>query len=477
LEQRLFADAADGRWDEHTLLSASLVASGLADREAVRQYENQVARLADELAASGRMTGSPDERAAALFEFMHQRVLVGGYRIDATVLTRTLDQGRFNCVSASVLFNCLAARFDLPARGLEIPGHAMSRLILPGGPLDVETTCPGWFRLIDHPARQAALVEKTLGRRAATDNRSDKPREVSDVELVATIYYNRGVDLLAEKRFAEALAANAKSLRLDPSNATARGNLLATINNWAVDWDLAGRHAEAIELLRRGLALDRDYETFTVNYVHAHSQWIESLAGAGRFRDALEVIARAGRDQLDEAYFRHARLDVYRGWARTYLEAGEPGRAFSVFDEAAGVADRPADVLDAEVAEVSRRASALVRGGRYSEALALLDAALSRQPDAPLLETERRAAVIGWALPAFQSGNFAEAIRRTTHEATPGHMHQELVSQVRHGYQQWITGLIASGRRLEARRVLRRAMADPFLAGQSDGTAPFSLGN
>ena len=34
------------------------------------------------------------------------------------------------------------------------------------------------------------------------------------------IYYNRGVDLLAEKRFAEAAAANAKALRLDPTNAT-----------------------------------------------------------------------------------------------------------------------------------------------------------------------------------------------------------------------------------------------------------------
>jgi tetratricopeptide (TPR) repeat protein len=296
LERRLFADAADGRWDEHSLLSAALVASGVSDPEAIRRYENQVARLAAELAESGRIAGSPQEQAAALFELMHQKVLRGGYQIDATVLTRTLDEGRFNCVSASVLFNCLAGQFELSARGLEIPSHAMSRLILPDGPLDVETTCPGWFRLIGDPDKQAELVEKTLGRSPGRGSGPVEAREVSDVELVATIYYNRGVDLLGEKRFAAAVAANAKSLRLDPENTTARGNLLATINNWAVDLDVAGRPAEAIELLRRGLALDRDYETFKVNYVHAHGQWISQLIASGRRLEARRIARRAMAD-------------------------------------------------------------------------------------------------------------------------------------------------------------------------------------
>jgi tetratricopeptide (TPR) repeat protein len=476
LEERLFADAADGRWDEHSLLAAALVASGLADPEAVRCYEKQVVRLGAELGESGTMTGSPQEKAAALFAFMHERILTGGYQIDATVLTLPLDQGRFNCVSASVLFNCLAVQFDLSARGLEIPGHAMSRLKLPDGPLDVETTCPGWFRLIDDPDKQAELVEKTLGRRPTKGAASGKAREVSDVELVATIYYNRGVDLLGEKRFAEAVAANAKSLRLDPSNTTARGNLLATINNWAVDLDLAGHHAEAIELLRRGLALDSDYETFKVNYVHAHWQWIEALAGADRFRDALDVIGRAAQDQVEEAYFHRACVDVYRRWARTCLEAGERDRAFALFDEARGQALGPQAVLEAEATEVGQRALELVHQGQYSQALALLDEALARQPDSSILHANRRAVVMRWALPAFQSGDFAEAIRRTTYQAAPGKIHEALVNNVRYGYHQWITELIASGRRLEARRIARRAMADPFLAGQIEGAIPPSLG-
>jgi tetratricopeptide (TPR) repeat protein len=327
LEKCLFADAADGRWDEHSLLGAALVASGVNDRELLLDYETQVAHLAAELEQSGKMAGPPRQQAQTLFEFMHGRILQGGYQLDSTSVALALDKGRFNCVSASVLFNCLAARFGLSASGLEIPGHAMSRLVFPDGQLDVETTCPGWFRLMDDPQKQAELVEKTIGMRPGEGNAPVAPREVSDVELVATIYYNRGVDLLAEKRFAEAVAANARALRLDPSSTTARGNLLATINNWAIDVDGAGRHAEAVELLRKGIALDPEYETFRVNYVHVHSRWIEELCRGERFQEALDLIARAMEDRVEEAHFAKARLDVSRRWARSSPEATATGRA------------------------------------------------------------------------------------------------------------------------------------------------------
>ena len=66
------------------------------------------------------------------------------------------------------------------------------------------------------------------------------------------IYYNRGVDLLAAKRFAEAADANANALRLDPQNAVARGNLLATLNNWSIALGDAGQFAEAIERCAKG---------------------------------------------------------------------------------------------------------------------------------------------------------------------------------------------------------------------------------
>jgi tetratricopeptide (TPR) repeat protein len=333
LEKSLFADAADGRLEEFSLLQAALIASGVEDGEVLARYEKRQAVLLDELRRSKKFTGPPRQQAQVVFEFMHRRVLTAGYRTDCTDLRTALDQGRFNCVSASVLFNCLAGELGLPVCGLELPGHAMSRLVLPEEPLDVEATCPRWFELIDDPQQQAELVKKAIGRVPSKDRA--QAREISGIQMTAMIYYNRGVDLLAEKRFDQAATANAKALWLDPQSTTARGNLLATINNWAIALGNSDRYAEAVDLLREGLKLDPQYETFAPNYVHVHHQWIEYLCGAGRFEEALDVLAWAAVEMPDQPYFRQAAVDVHRRWARKVPAHGEPCREPAVLVEPA----------------------------------------------------------------------------------------------------------------------------------------------
>ncbi len=284
LEERLFRDAADGRLDDFSPLGAALVASGVQDDDTLRHYEQKAAALVDELRRRATAhgvcllrSGTPRQRVEAIFAFMHQRILSGGYDLAYTDLRRVLDEGRFNCISASVLFNYLAGQFGLDCRGLEMPGHAMSRVMLPDGPLDIETTCPQWFHVAGTLRVPPSNVVGTLrvpsnvaGTRRVPDphtecadyRRADynegphtacaeykQAREVTPIQMAAMIYYNRGVDLLAEKRFAEAAAANAKALRLDPGNATARGNLLATINNWSIELGNSQHFAEAVDLL------------------------------------------------------------------------------------------------------------------------------------------------------------------------------------------------------------------------------------
>jgi len=325
LEERLFDDASDGRLDAFSLLDAALVASGVERGDVLRHYAEQQAELVDELWRSGKLTGSARHRAQVVFEFLHRRLLHAGYRLDCTDLRIALDEGRFNCVSASVLFNCLAAEVGLAVCGLEMPGHAMSRVLLSDGPLDVETTCSRWFCLLDDPQRQAEVVEKTVGTNLSQDRST--AREILPVQMAAMVYYNRGVDLLARRQFEQAAVVNAKAVQLDPSSTTARGNLLATINNWAIALGSNGQYATAAELLKRGFSVDPEYAPFEVNYVHVHHQWVEDLCGAGRFEEALAVLARAAAAKPGGQYFRQAPSDVYRRWARTLEEA--PGAAFT----------------------------------------------------------------------------------------------------------------------------------------------------
>ncbi len=308
LEAKLFAEAAEGRLDTLTPLSAALVASGAEDAESLHRYEQKVARLVDELRRSENLYGAPRERAEAIFEFLHRRVMGSGYDLAYTDIRRVLDDGRFNCVSATVLFNFFASEFGLDCRGLEMPGHAMSRLLLADGMLDIENTSPRWCCWIDDPKQSASASGKIIGAPAAADR--SKAREVSPIQIAAMIYYNRGVDLLAEKRFEDAARVNAKALRLDPTNATARGNLLATINNWSIELGNTQHFSEAVDLLRRGLALDPKFEAFAQNYVHVHHQWVDHLCSQQRFEEALAVLSKAVAEMPDRDYLRNALEDV-----------------------------------------------------------------------------------------------------------------------------------------------------------------------
>ena len=233
-----------------------------------------------------------------------------------------------------MLFNCLAGDLGLSCSALEMPEHVLSRVYLAEGPLDVETTCPKWFclrheALINNAARKGTVpfsYDKTqeISQRENGDSseKEDKAelREISPIQLTAMIYYNRVIELLAEKRFSDAAGANAKAIRLDPLNGPAQGNLLATINNWAIDLANTGNYGEAAALLRQGLALDPLYEAFSLNFVHVHHQWSQELCKAGRYQEAVALLNRAAAEMPENPCFRRTVWGVYRSCAIALLE-------------------------------------------------------------------------------------------------------------------------------------------------------------
>ncbi len=465
LEAQLFEDTADGRLHRYSLLAAALVASGVDRPEKLREWDARLDALAAELSDALPVAGTPQEQAQAIFEFMHRRILVAGYSRNCTDLATALEQGRFNCVSATVLFNCLAERFGLPVCGLEAPGHALSRLVLPDGRLDVETTCPRWFQLLHDPQRQAELVQRTLGAEPAGPPPHKPCREVSGPQLAAMIYYNRGVDRLAEQRFADALADNAKALRLDEGSVTARGNLLAALNNWAIALAGDGRYADARQRLEQGLSLDPGYEAFSTNYAHVHYEWVESLWKAGRYEEAVAILDHGAQQLPRSPYFRPATLDLYRRWIGSHLAAGRVDEAWAVLSRAEQRLGRSTGLTEAAVAEFNTHALALLAEQRFEETVVFLDSALSRWPGNAALCDNRRIAVMRWAEPAFHRGDYAEAIRRTTYGATPGQLHPSLLGNLRYGYYHWVEDLRTAGQAGAAEQVAARAHHDPFLSG------------
>jgi hypothetical protein len=239
LEAGLLHDACDGHWDEHSLFAAALIASGVANELEFRGTCELFAAINAELKGDPSRPATAEQRADKTLAFMHRRLLSGGYDLYATELPRVLATGRYNCVSATVLFNCLAAEGGLDVGALRLPNHTCAELADGAQRVRVETTCADWFAVRDRPR----LFANAIGERAivAGSPYENQPQEaISDVALVAMIYYNRGVEALARRGYTQAISLNRRAISLDPHNTQARDNLLSAINKQALS--LAARN-------------------------------------------------------------------------------------------------------------------------------------------------------------------------------------------------------------------------------------------
>ncbi len=331
-EAALLRDAEDGRWDEIDLFDAALVAEGLTTRERRAPRREKFERFAAELATLTERETDPLEKTKIVYGYLHDVVLTEKYNLNCSSLVAALETGVFNCVSATALFNCFATRAGLDVAALETTGHAKSRVKFADSFLDLETTCSSWDRLPDkiRPYSRPRSTDATPtfstasgdGSAATFENvsfdrsvaetgtttfdaatstpeaplgysftRTRKPmREIGDVELVATIYYNVGVDFYQKERFEEAIVAYVKAARLAPNNQTILGNLKATLNNWAIQIAMKDKDFErAIQVAEQGLLLDPNFPEYKMNLPIFFHRWVDCLALENRWDEAKRV--------------------------------------------------------------------------------------------------------------------------------------------------------------------------------------------
>jgi len=341
VEKALLQDAQYGKWERFDLFRAAMIVEGIRDPELIRTYEARLNALVAKVLSTAQVEGknSPQALTRALFEAMHREILTRTYSLDCTELGKVMQTGHFNCVSATILFNCLAEKAGLDVCALEMPGHALSRVKFADGiAMNLETTCPTWFELQSDKERRMATLqvvapalatpESAMAQNAAAPPEvvaeAELPsnlREISPVQLVATIYYNIGVDLLTRKCYPEAAAANIKALYLDKNNGQAWLNLLASLNNWALelaqDNNGKGRQYDvATIILDQGVSLDPTYANFRSNQTFVLYNWIRDLANLGHFDKARQVYAHANQRLPDNQTLKNLMNDVNEGEAK-----------------------------------------------------------------------------------------------------------------------------------------------------------------
>ena len=257
-DQRLLADAHDGRLEQVDFLSAALIASGINNPTELAEARRQYVALAKDVQADALRHLPPAEKAGELHARLHAEVLVGDYQRDASDVRVAIRSGNYNCLSAVALFWHLSQEAELDVRIVSQPGHVY--LVNAASGERIEPASPNWT---------PDWNEKRYSRSPCT------PRRITPIQLLGKFYYNRGVLLLQQGGYAEGLALIKTSLALDPDDREAQGNLVAGLNNWAVALGREKRFAEARELIEQGLVVDRNFQPLVANlrYVQHQVGW------------------------------------------------------------------------------------------------------------------------------------------------------------------------------------------------------------
>src|SRR5205823_7622365 len=117
-------------------------------------------------------------------------ILTGPYDPAASDLRQTIAGGRFNCLSAVALYVDLCDTAELPIQVWLGRGHVFVQAATESGALILEPATPQW-------SDRSAVRRRTVFARSNV-------RQLTNVELLGKFYYNRGVELLQERQFAEA---------------------------------------------------------------------------------------------------------------------------------------------------------------------------------------------------------------------------------------------------------------------------------
>ncbi len=368
LEAKLIADAADGRLDTVDVLTASLIASGVADNDVAAVAAQVRAAIAPARAQAQAQTSSMkrgDRLLRALHATVMRRYVEGQSRVDTIVAT-----GEFNCLSSAVLFAVAAEGLLESPHGMLSTTHAFVRAMVDGKPVDVETTTQGGFAV----DRRRLVTREFLRQRGVGEGMSEAallydlqhPEEVTVLALIAALYSNRAVQAIRRGDVEGAAAAFDRSTRL------ATGQLKVRVANWragllnnaALGLLRDGKAAEARGLLLVGLdgATGDTRSGLVHNLASATIELANTARAAGRFREALSwVDAALAGGGIDAATT--SSLGTIRAELEGKLAAGDASRCAAI----AVVADR------ARCLGVA--ADTLLSAGRFEAALDVARAA------------------------------------------------------------------------------------------------------
>jgi tetratricopeptide (TPR) repeat protein len=247
-------------------IEAALVASGVENANELARWTDAYAPRRERI-VQAVLHVPAEHRAARLHALLHEDILQGPYVRTASDLRLAIEHGSYNCLTSVALFFDLGQAAGMTMEIWTRPGHAYLKLRTARGPVPWEPGVPP--------------VKGVLVARPAPDETSDAPgslppdgrktpllppsRRLTPRQFLGRFYYNRAVEQLQAGQYPAALGLLSMSLTLDPTDADARQNYLAGLNNWAVASWRRGEVGFAVQLIQQGLKLEPTYGPLQAN--------------------------------------------------------------------------------------------------------------------------------------------------------------------------------------------------------------------
>ena len=334
LEEALFEDTRDGRLNRVGLEQAILIASEI-DQDHLPLYVQKIDSLYNQIALRYPMKKfSPFQKGQTILKFLHQTVL-RHYDASATEIQTALDTGKYNCVSATLLFNILCSRFGVRTAGVEVPTHLYAILFDPAlknGSVEVQTTSPQGF-FIKGFFRNEFIYDSAI-------QTWQGKRTITDVELIGVVYYNRGIYWIKQKAFGRALPFYQKALTLDPRFPQLDLLVADLYTAWGNVFFQNQKFEQSAQIYLNGIYFLSQDKKFSIpkalkeNYVSSLINQASLDIKQKKWDQAQERLKKAFKSGLFREKIINNSKALYYYWAQDYIERKNWEKALSIYRKA-----------------------------------------------------------------------------------------------------------------------------------------------
>ena len=238
-----------------TLSAHEMIANGLRFSEYPMvdqvKYMNAYLDLEQQVTSRSFMSKSERERAEAVLTLMYEQKL-RRYQKTQTKLTTLLEDGSYNCVSASVLYSALAKAAGLTVIGNRASDHCFCSVLIDGKYIDVETTNPMGFE--PGSKRQISSGSKGTAYAVVPVRQYNGRHVISDRMLVSLIARNRSAFTMDKKDYDSATGyAVARMVflkdEMQDSTNDSRKDFDTVCTNYAAELSASGKHHDSLTWL------------------------------------------------------------------------------------------------------------------------------------------------------------------------------------------------------------------------------------